>query len=272
MFVNPPELPAELEPNGLCFLRPNWPAPANVQALMTTRVGGVSVGAYAGLNLSANTGDTAENVAANLALLNAHLPAPALWLKQTHSTTVLSAQTIAASPDLLEADASYTAASQQVCAVMTADCLPVLFCTKDGLAVAAAHAGWRGLCAGILEKTLAALLAEHGKAQAADVLVWLGAAISEDAFEVGQDVLDAFVAHDGAARSAFTPLGEPEPSESQKYLADIYQLASQRLLSVGVSRGQIYGGTHCTVIEKSLFYSYRRDHQTGRMASLIWLT
>ncbi|MBY0345865.1 MAG: peptidoglycan editing factor PgeF [Neisseriaceae bacterium] len=272
MLVNSPELPTELEHNGLVFLRPNWPVPPNVKAFMTTRIGGLSVAPYAGLNLSANTGDVPETVAANLVLLNAHLPAPALWLKQTHSTTVLSAQLIASSPELLEADASYTMASNQVCAVMTADCLPVLLCTKDGLAVAAAHTGWRGLCAGIIEKTLAALLAEHGKAQVSDVLVWFGAAIGEDAFEVGQDVMNAFVKHNGAALSAFTALSEPESPESGKYLANIYQLAEQRLLSVGVSREQIYGGSHCTVIEKSLFYSHRRDNQTGRMASLIWLT
>jgi len=183
------------------------------------------------------------------------LPSKPVWLEQVHGTAVLK---LDGEPYASKrADASYSNTPGTVCAVMTADCLPVLFCNRDGSEVAAAHAGWRGLCAGVLEETVACFADKPE-----NLLAWLGPAIGPDAFEVGPEVREAFMAHDAAAESAFRPQGE-------KYFADIYQLARQRLASVGVEH--IYGGEHCTFSQQDDFFSYRRDKTTGRMASFIWL-
>ena len=183
------------------------------------------------------------------------LPSKPVWLEQVHGTAVLR---LTGEPYASKrADASYSNTPGTVCAVMTADCLPVLFCNRAGTEVAAAHAGWRGLCAGVLEETVACF------ADSADnIIAWLGPAIGPQAFEVGPEVRDAFMAHDAQAQSAFLPAGD-------KYMADIYQLARQRLTRVGIS--QIYGGDRCTFTENGDFFSYRRDKTTGRMASFIWL-
>ena len=239
----------------------DWPAPGNVRTLLTTRQGGVSGGAYASLNLGAHVGDDSVAVAANRERLAATLAARSagapVWLNQVHGTRIINAALVAGvTPP--EADGSFSRNSQVVCAVMTADCLPVLFCDASGTVVAAAHAGWRGLLAGVLEEAVAAM-----GVPGEEVIACLGPAIGPQAFEVGDEVRSAFVAVDENAAEAF------KPTVNSKWLADIYWLARQRLQRKGVTR--VYGGTHCTYREADRFFSYRRDGQTGRMASLIWL-
>lgn len=238
-------------------LQPDWPAPANIRACMTTRLGGLSLAPYASLNLGDHVGDVPATVAANRALLRAQLPAEPAWLKQVHGIAVVDA----AAPDLgvPEADASVSHVAGAVCVVMTADCLPVLFTRRDGMAVGAAHAGWRGLHAGVLEATAARLGEGH------ELMAWLGPAIGPAAFEVGEEVRAAFLAHDGAAAAAFRP-----GKAAGKWWADIYLLARQRLAAIGIQ--QVYGGGLCTVSDAARFFSYRREQTTGRMAALIWRT
>uniref|UniRef100_UPI0035C6FEB6 purine nucleoside phosphorylase YfiH n=2 Tax=Serratia quinivorans TaxID=137545 RepID=UPI0035C6FEB6 len=239
------------------LILPDWPLPAGVKACSTTRHGGISLPPYDSLNLGTHVGDDARAVEDNRQRLveGAGLPQMPVWLEQIHGTRVvrLDGQT----PADLRADAVYSNVPGQVCAVMTADCLPVLFCSQAGDEVAAAHAGWRGLCNGVLEQTLAAFAAEPGCISA-----WLGPAIGPQQFEVGPEVRAAFIAVDDAAAAAFTLQGD-------KFLADIYLLARQRLQRAGIHA--IYGGDRCTVSEISHFFSYRRDGITGRLASLIWL-
>ena len=238
------------------MLLPTWPAPAGVFSLMTTREGGVSCPPWDSLNLGDHVGDDAAHVAENRARLRVQLPAEPAWLKQIHGATVVDV-----SSDALTADASITRQTGCVCAVLTADCLPVLFCDRAGRVVAAAHAGWRGLAQGVLEATVAAMQVPPG-----DVLAWMGAAIGPDAFEVGDDVRQTFIKQHPEAAAAFVPHPSGVPG---KWLADMYQLARNRLNRVGVQA--IYGGGRCTFNEAGLFYSYRREGVTGRMASLIWL-
>ena len=245
---------------------PDWiGAPENVGALSTTRRGGRSDSPYddgdggGGLNLGIHVSDDPENVRRNRALLKTLLPAEPAWLSQVHGARVVDAASVSGVPP--EADASISTVPGVVCAIQTADCLPVLFCDSRGRVVGAAHAGWRGLVGGVLENTVAAMR----NAGASDVLAWLGPAIGSRCFEVGQDVFDAFAGADGAMATAFEPIaGNPG-----KYLADIYALARRRLQLAGVQR--VSGGGLCTVTERKRFYSYRRDKVTGRMASLIWL-
>ncbi|MDP1864579.1 MAG: peptidoglycan editing factor PgeF [Thiobacillus sp.] len=238
------------------MLLPTWPAPAGVFSLMTTREGGVSSPPWDSLNLGDHVGDDATHVAENRARLRLKLPAEPAWLKQIHGTIVVDAGS-----GELTADASVTRQAGCVCAVLTADCLPVLFCDRAGRVVAAAHAGWRGLAQGVLETTVAAMQVPPG-----EVLAWMGAAIGPDAFEVGEDVRQAFIQQHPEAAAAFVPHPSGVPG---KWLADIYQLARNRLNRVGVQA--IYGGGRCTFNETAQFYSYRREGVTGRMASLIWL-
>ncbi|CAI0791240.1 Laccase domain protein yfiH [Serratia entomophila] len=239
------------------LILPDWPLPAGVNACSTTRHGGVSLPPYHSLNLGTHVGDEAQAVARNREALvaGAGLPQMPAWLDQVHGTRVVRLE--GETPADLRADAVYSNLPGQVCAVMTADCLPVLFCSQAGDEVAAAHAGWRGLCNGVLEQTVAAFTAPAGA-----ISVWLGPAIGPQQFEVGPEVRAAFVAADRAAAAAFMPHGD-------KFLADIYLLARQRLQRAGIHA--VYGGERCTVSEKSHFFSYRRDGITGRMASLIWL-
>ncbi|QZA76885.1 peptidoglycan editing factor PgeF [Deefgea tanakiae] len=236
--------------NTHCYA-PDWPAPARVKSLQTTRHGGVSTAPYDSFNLGDHVGDATNAVATN----RQQLPSPAAWLKQTHSTTVVDA---AAVTKPIEADASVCRSVGVVSVVMTADCLPVLLCDQHGTVVAAAHAGWRGLCDGIIEATIDAM-----DVPADTLMAWLGPAIGPTAFEVGDDVRNEFVRHDAAAASAFT--AQP----NGKWLGNMYQLARQRLNQKGVV--EIYGGTECTVSNSEQYFSYRRDGVTGRMASLIWL-
>ncbi|MDD5329286.1 MAG: peptidoglycan editing factor PgeF [Sulfuricella sp.] len=243
---------------------PDWPAPANVRALQTTRLGGVSGGSCAALNLGDHVGDDPAAVARNRALLRVGLPADPVWLKQVHGNVVIDAGQAAGVP---EADAAFAKKAGTVCAVMTADCLPLLLCDEAGTMVAAAHAGWRGLAGGVIEATVRAMDIAPEK-----LLVWLGPAIGPQEFEVGEEVRQVFMAHDPAAVEAFvvSPLRTQHSAlGTSKWLADIYLLARQRLALMGVTR--VYGGGMCTYRDQERFYSYRRDGATGRMTSLIWL-
>jgi YfiH family protein len=243
--------------NSADWIVPDWPAPAQVGSLITTRRGGVSGGVFASLNLGDHVGDDPASVAANRAIVCRQIDARPVWLKQVHGIRVVDAAACDR-PLPPEADASFTRHSGVACAVLTADCLPVLLCDTQGQVVAAAHAGWRGLLAGVLEATVDAM-----ETPGRELMVWLGPAIGPRAFEVGDDVRIAFVGADPGAAKAF------RPAIGGKWLADIYLLARQRLAWRDVDR--VFGGDFCTVNENKRFFSYRRDGQTGRMASLIWL-
>ncbi len=236
---------------------PDWPAPDRVQAAVTTRQGGYSLPPYGGWNLGDHVGDAPYKVAANRRLLRErlHLPADPHWLRQVHGCAVAGVAT--ADPDC-EADAIVAEQPEQVCAVLTADCLPVLLCDRECNRVAAVHAGWRGLAAGILEVAV-----ERMQTPGPRLLAWMGPAIGPLAFEVGKEVRAAFVDQDRVAARAFVA------SSADRWLADIYLLARQRLAKLGV--GFVGGGDCCTVSDRERFYSYRRDGVTGRMASLIWM-
>lgn len=249
------------------LILPDWPAPANVRAVVTTRTGGVSAAPFDSFNLAFHVGDDAPAVVENrrrlFNILNELAPCgPPQWLQQVHGTQVVDAFSEPKKRAQLvpEADAVTTTQRGLPCVVMTADCLPVFFCNETGTRVAVAHAGWRGLCNGVLENTLAAF------DNPAEVICWLGPAIGPAAFEVGGEVRDAFLAVDPAAVSAF----EPVPGDGGKYLADLYELARQRLTRAGV--GMVSGGGLCTYTDQDRFYSYRRESRTGRMASVVWLT
>jgi YfiH family protein len=236
------------------FLFPDWPAPACVHAATTLRTGGVSRGPYTSLNPALHVGDDREAVMQNRRLIRDRLALPAepVWLEQIHGNKVVKARPMSGVP---QADASYTGEPGVVCAVLTADCLPLLLCSMDGVHVAAVHAGWRGLLDGVIGNTVAAL-------DRTDLLAWLGPAIGPDRFEVGGEVRAAFVQKSSAFAEAF------KPQTNGKWLADIYRLARIDLNMLGVTN--IYGGRFCTVTEQDRFYSYRRDTVTGRMATLIW--
>ena len=244
---------------------PDWPAPARVRATMTTRDGGVSVGPWrgsagGGMNLGLGSGDDLDAVHANRALLERDLPSRPAWLKQVHGIRVVEASAVP--HDGVDADASFTRVPGRVCAVLVADCLPVLMTDRDGSIVAAAHAGWRGLLDGVLEATVAA-----SGLDAERTMAWIGPAIGPQRFEVGDDVRDAFVerASDtaSAVSAAFRPRGPG------KWLADLPRLARLRLAACGVR--DVHASGLCTASDVARFYSYRRDGVTGRMAALIWI-
>lgn len=241
----------------LQFITPDWPAPPNVRAAVTTRKGGASRAPFDSFNLAMHVGDEPDAVRANRARLRAALTLPSepWWLKQVHGIDVVDAARSQGEP---QADGSYAIRSKAVCAVLTADCLPVLLCDRAGTRVAALHAGWRGLAAGVIEQGVKAL-----DMPGSEILAWLGPAIGPDRFEVGDEVRAAFVERDPAAAPAFRS-GLPG-----KWRADIYQLAHRRLAAAGVNA--VYGGGFCTVQDRERFFSYRRDGVTGRMAALIWL-
>lgn len=239
------------------FLIPRWPAPPRVRALSTCRSGGCSRPPYDAFNLATHVGDDPAAVAANRRRLQqlAELPARPCWLEQVHGTSLVDA---AGATEGVTADGAFARVPGIVCAVLTADCLPLLLCERHGHSVAALHCGWRGLAAGIIEQALATLTAAGD-----EFLAWLGPAIGPAAFEVGEDVRQAFVDHDPAAATAFVPGSEG------RWCADLYGLARQRLAACGVH--QVYGGDRCTWKEEAAFFSYRRDGITGRMATLIWI-
>ncbi|WP_206952292.1 peptidoglycan editing factor PgeF [Trinickia acidisoli] len=260
-------------------LRPAWRVSPRVRALVTTRAGGVSAPPYGrwlegreaegGLNLGLHTGDDPVHVAQNRARLRALAGVRAAWLEQVHGDAIVAAHEVPLDGPPVRADASVTTVPGVACLVMVADCMPVLLCDGEGHAVGAAHAGWRGLAAGIVEKT-AARVAEQAQCAPQMLHAYLGPAIGPQAFEVGDEVRAAFLAaaapaeHDATAR-AFVA----RPQAPGKYWADLYALARVRLARLGVT--QIAGGDACTVTDQERFYSYRRDRVTGRMAALIWL-
>jgi YfiH family protein len=263
-------LAARLSAAGLDWIVPDWPAPAEVGALSTTRRGGRSAGAAASMNLglagAIRSGiDTAETVMQNRRKLDAFLPSSPVWLDQVHGAEVAvldAASAAAARARPPAADAAVTRERGIVCAVLTADCLPVLFADRRGRAIGIAHAGWRGLAGGVLAATVAALDAQGAPAR--DLCAWLGPAIGPRAFEVGRDVKDMFAAVDPASTACFAPRG------SDKWHADLYGLARRALAAAGVRT--IDGGVECTWSDATRFYSYRRERDTGRMATLVWLT
>jgi len=237
-------------------IKPEWPAPARVKAVATERGGGASRGPYASLNLGTHVGDEPDSVADNRRVLAAELELPAepSWLEQVHGTTIVELDTSAPGA----ADGAVTSSSTRVCAVLTADCLPVLFTTTAGERIGVAHAGWRGLAGGVLPAAVAAMGGDP-----TDLLVWLGPAIGQSAYEVGAEVRTAFSAADPGAEACF------QPNARGRWQADLYGLARRSLAAAGVSA--IYGGDFCTYDDAARFYSHRREAPCGRMATLIWL-
>jgi YfiH family protein len=241
------------------FITPDWPSPRNVRALTTLRTGGVSQGAYQSFNLAVHTEDDPVRVEQNRQLLKRyhHLPRNPMWLSQVHSDHVICIDDIPAEAETPVADGAWSKQPGHVCAVMTADCLPVLLCNKQGTRVAAVHAGWRGLASGIVTEGVRVM-----QEPAEQLLVWLGPAIGPTAFEVGSDVVQAFTDKDARNVKAFKQV------DNSHWLCNIYHLARNELNALGLTA--IYGGDLCTYEEAERFYSFRRDGKTGRMASLIW--
>ncbi|VAX05381.1 FIG00003370: Multicopper polyphenol oxidase [hydrothermal vent metagenome] len=239
------------------WIEPDWPAPPGVRAYSTTRLGGYSQPPFDGFNLGDHVGDDQDAVARNRVLLSSslELPSEPKWLTQVHGVDVIEA---GITPQSWEADAMFARNPGLVCAVLTADCLPLLLCNRSGDWVAAVHAGWRGLADGIIEATLDRLAVPEN-----EIIAWMGPAIGPACFEVGTKVRDSFLHHDPATEIAFTGNGPG------RWLADIYQLAKQRLRAHGVT--SVWGGEYCTVTDRERFYSYRRDGRTGRMATLVWI-
>ena len=240
------------------WIVPDWPVSQRVRALITTRSGGASTGAYAGWNFGDHVGDEALAVSRNRDALRDFLPDDPVWLRQVHGSRVIEAGPGAVGQ---EADAAVAWHSGRVCAVLTADCVPVLLADADGSAVGIAHAGWRGLAAGVIENVVCVL--GEGGIGCGSLTAYLGPGIGASAYQVGSDVFEAFVTADADAASAFVPRGPG------KFLADLNKLARQRLERLGIRR--IYGGTFCTYNDPERFYSFRRDGATGRMASLVWM-
>ncbi len=243
------------------WIIPDWPAPAQVRAMVTTRAGGNSTGPYSGMNLGRRTADDPAAVEANHALLNQMLPAAPRWLAQVHGSTVVDADMMTGtSNEVPQADASVARHPGTVCAILIADCLPVLFTDRAGSCIAVAHAGWRGLAGGVLANTVARM-----PAKPADLMAWIGPGIGPTAFEVGDDVLRAFCADAPERKSAFKPL-----PAAGKWLCDLPALARDALRRAGVT--EVYGGDLCTYTDPQRFYSHRRNPVTGRMAALLWIS
>lgn len=246
--------PSDLPPQ---WIVPHWPVPGGVRAFSTTRAGGSSSDPYSSFNIGTAVGDQPAAVAANRALLRELLPGEPCWLKQVHGTRVIDAGEDRGGP--AEADAVVTRTAGVVLAIQSADCLPVLLADRQGRVIAAAHAGWRGLCDGVIENAVRSMDVPGGS-----IVAWLGPAIGPASYEVGEDVYNAFLDQDENADSAFVARIAPG-----KYLMDLYALARQRLARMGVA--DVHGGDWCTLRETDRFFSYRRDGQTGRMATLLWL-
>jgi YfiH family protein len=250
------------EPNTPGWIEAAWPAPPRIRAGCTTREGGLSAPPYARLNLASHVGDSKTNVLANRQRLveALALPSEPVWLNQVHGNRVinLEGEGVVAAISRLEADGSSTSTPGVVCAVLTADCLPLLLCDRTGTRVAALHCGWRGLARGIIDAGLEAM-----QCPPTEILAWLDPAIGPSAYEVDEQVLTAFQAHEPGLTAAFTP------TRPGHWRLDLYQSARILLRRQGVEA--IYGGVHCTCHESRFFYSHRRDGVTGRMASLIWI-
>jgi YfiH family protein len=238
------------------WLQPDWDAPARVRAFATTRAGGVSEGEYGSMNLGFSSGDAPDRVARNRAIVRGHLPADPPYLWQVHGTDVADLDRPLAAGT--RADASATSQPGRIASVLTADCMPLLFCDESGHRVAAAHAGWRGMATGVIENTVRAMGSDPAR-----VLAWMGPTIGPEAFEVGPEVREAFLAADAGADEAF------RPHKPGKFMADLYALARRRLARAGVRR--IHGGGFCTYHEPERFFSYRRVQKSGRMGAFIWI-
>lgn len=234
---------------------PCWPAPANVKTMQTTRAGGISNAPYASLNLGEHVGDAPLSVARNRIMLNTLLPSEPVWLQQVHGTRVANAETSGCLP---QADACIARHREAVSVVLTADCLPVLLCDRQGSVVGAVHAGWKGMVAGVIEAAVHSM-----DVAPQSLMAWLGPAIAQDAFEVGDEVRASFVSIQPQSAAAFIP------GQQGKWFADLYTLARLRLEALGIT--SIHGGGYCTYKESDKFYSHRRDGVTGRMGTFIWL-
>jgi YfiH family protein len=236
---------------------PEWPAAARVRSLVTERAGGASSGSYAALNLGVHVGDSPERVAENRARLRAGVPLPSepVWLEQVHGATVLDLDR----DTVVAADGAVTSRAGVVCAVLTADCLPVIFAARDGSRVGVAHAGWRGLLNGVLPAAVRAL-----RTPPADIVAWLGPAIGAASYEVGAEVRDAYLTRDAAAAAAFAP------NSRGRWHADLYALARASLAKAGIA--EVHGGGFCTYREADRFFSHRREAPCGRFATLVWLS
>ena len=241
------------------WITPNWPAPHNVQALFTTRHGGMSSGPYASLNLSDHVGDNPLIVQQNRVKLRRVLPGEPQWLKQVHGSIPIWVDNNVTTP---EGDAALSRTCNVVCAILTADCLPVFLCDNAGTVAGIVHAGWRGLVAGVIERTVTEMRGGNAR-----IMAYLGPAIGPNFFEVGEKVRYAFIKQDKKSALAFAPHYE---NNSKKWFADIFLLARQRLAAIGVT--EVYSNEECTFSNPKRFFSYRRDGNTGRMAGLIWLT
>lgn len=254
--------------NAIKNIEPSWVVPEQIQALCSTREGGVSKPPFNTLNLGLNAGDNLEHVLQNRSILRSQLPAEPVWLKQIHGATVSTPSSRnALASGSIEADALVSNKPNEVLSILTADCMPVLFASKHGDVIGAAHAGWRGLSGGVLENTIQEMLALSPALSPEDIVAWMGPAIGPSKFEVGDDVLKAF----SSQGSWILPKAfEPIPGSPGKYLANLYLLAQDRLRSFGIE--QIYGGDFCTFSDSDRFFSYRRDKETGRFASLIWIS
>jgi len=244
---------------------PDWPVADSIKSLVTTRNNGFSKYPWNSFNLATHVNDKLKYVEKNRELLRQILPSEPFWLEQIHSQKIIKVEKniLSADGSVPIADGSYSLKPNQVCAVLTADCLPILFATEDATVVAAVHAGWRGLASGIIDNAVK-LLSQKAELPAQKILVWLGPAISKKYFEVGSEVREQFIAANPHYESAFMH------TNKNKYMADIYLLAKINLQHMGVTK--IYGGDFCTYNDKENFYSYRRDGVTGRMVSLIWKT
>tara|TARA_Y100001936_G_C16079765_1_gene676791 strand:- start:936 stop:1670 length:735 start_codon:yes stop_codon:yes gene_type:complete len=240
------------------WIIPNWPAPPNIQALFTTRLGGISKGKYESFNLGNHVGDTSYAVNFNREKLFGSIPNKPKWLNQIHGSTPIWVDKNTNSP---KGDAALSKTANIVCGILTADCLPVFLCDETGTVVGIAHAGWRGLISEIIEKTVAEMRKESN-----DIIAYLGPAIGPNYFEIGEEIRSSFIKKDKKSISAFTP----SPRENKKWLANIFLLARHRLIRAGVTK--IYSHEECTYSNPNKFFSYRRDGITGRMAGLIWLT
>ncbi|HEX7466344.1 MAG TPA: peptidoglycan editing factor PgeF, partial [Usitatibacter sp.] len=238
-------------------IAPDWPAPTRVRAFVTTRHGGVSGGEYASLNLGARGGDDPRNVASNRLVVRDHLPSMPRWMAQAHGTAVCDLDAIG-DHDVATADAAVTGTPGTVGVVLTADCMPLFVADRGGTRVGVAHAGWRGMAAGVIENAVSSLGVDPR-----EVVAWMGPTIGPTAFEVGPEVREAFVAADPGARAAFMP------HAAGKFMADLYALARRRLARAGVR--EVHGGGFCTYRETQRFFSYRRVAESGRMGAFIWM-
>lgn len=239
------------------WIVPDWPAPRGVRAFVTTRAGGVSRGEFASMNLGLSGGDDPASVGRNRAIVRAELPSEPVYLVQVHGTDVTDLDRVPAG-ERPRADAAVTAERGRAAAVLIADCMPLLLCDRAGRRVVAAHAGWRGMAAGVIENAVASL-----QVRPAEVIAWMGPAIGPDAFEIGAEVREAFLAVDAEAHGAF------RAHAAGKYMADLYTLARRRLTRIGVT--QVHGGGFCTFHEGERFFSYRRVKASGRMGAFVWM-